>query len=122
MIGKTLVIAAAGLCSLSAADLSFHRRVGLRRHVEIKSREVEFVQRGTDGLTVKIANLHAICAAKFDGKDYPAAGPTIPPRYTLAIRRIDRCIFTASEDGSTLTENDSANAIYEKANAIYERE
>jgi hypothetical protein len=147
MICKTPVIAAAVICSLSAADLSSAAmwvftgtwKLNLEKsNSPSAAKKIEFVQRGSDGLTVKIADLNAICEAKFDGKDYPATGPTIPSGYTLAVRRIDgrtfemtqklngktlyTSTFTASEDGSTLTENDSANAVGEKVKALYERQ
>lgn len=147
MIRRTFVIAAAVMCSLSAADLSSAAtwafagtwKLNLEKsNSPSAAKRIEFVQRGSDGLTVKIADMNAICEAKFDGKDYPATGPTIPSGYTLAVRRIDgrtfemtqklngralyTSTFTASEDGSSLTETDSANAVGEKVKAVYRRQ
>lgn len=96
------------------------------------------VQRGSDGLTVKIIDLNAVCEAKFDGRDYPATGPSVPPGYTLAVKKIDghsfemlqkmngkplyTSTFTASPDGKTLTETDSSNNVAEKVKAVYDRQ
>ncbi len=95
-------------------------------------------QHGSDGLTVKIAELNAVCEAKFDGKDYPATGPSVPPGYTLAVRKtgvrsfemtqkmngkpLYTSTFTVSPDGKTLTETDSANSVAEKVKAVYDRQ
>jgi hypothetical protein len=49
----------------------------------------------------------AVCEAKFDGKDYPATGPSVPPGYTRDVTENRRAFlrddsestFTASPDG-----------------------
>ena len=98
------------------------------------AKTIEFAQRGADGLTVKIVDANAVCEAKFDGKDYPAAGPTVPPGYTLAVRKIDdrtfelvqkmngKTLYTSayavSPDGKTLRETNAG----EKTHAVYDRQ
>jgi hypothetical protein len=134
MLRKTYWIAIATVCTLTAADLPYAGTWKLKG----AAKTIEFTARGSDGLTVKIVDVNAICEAKFDGKDYPATGPTVPSGYTLAIRKIDErtfemiqkmnskalytSTFTASPDGKTLTETDSANSVGEKKTAIYDRQ
>jgi hypothetical protein len=144
MIRKAPWIAVAAWCTLSAAELPYAGK-WLRREPDEKTKKanpssantIELSQNGSDGLTVKIAALNAVCEAKFDGKDYPAIGPTVPPGYTLAIRKIDArsfemiqkvngkalytSTFATSPDGKTLTETDSANTVGEKVKILYER-
>ncbi len=42
---------------------------------------------GPDGLTLTFVEEKGTCTAKFDGKDYPASGPTWPPGWMCAIAR-----------------------------------
>lgn len=141
MIGRTCLIAMAALFTLSAADLPYTGKWKLnseKSYYPNAARTIELVQRGTDGLTVKIVDLNAICEAKFDGRDYPATGSSVPSGYALAVRKIDgrsfemlqkmngktlyTSTFTASPDGKTLTETDSANSVGEKVKAVYDRQ
>ena len=134
-----VVIAVA--CTLSAADLPYAGRWKLnpsKSTLPNAAAAIELLPRGTDGLTVKILDINAICEAGFDGKDYPATGPTVPPGYTLAVRKIDgrsfemiqkmngKLLYTSkfqtSSDGRTLSERDSANSVAAKARAIYDRQ
>jgi hypothetical protein len=131
----------AALCTLSAADLPYSGKWKLnpeKSYYPGAARTIELAQHGSDGLTVKIVDLNAVCEAKFDGKDYPAIGPSVPPGYTLAVRKIGgrsfemiqkmngkplyTSTFTASPDGKTLTETDSANSVAEKVQAVYDRQ
>jgi hypothetical protein len=99
---------------------------------------IELVPSGPDGLAIRIPDFQITCDAKFDGKDYPASGPTVPPGLTLAIaksgpRSLDiseklngkplvKLSFTASEDGKTLTETGGAVGSSEKFKAVYDRQ
>jgi hypothetical protein len=92
---------------------------------------------GTGGLTLTFVDEKANCAAKFDGRDYPATGPIWPPGWTCSIAKNgDRAFdvtwkkdgkplykgtFTASGDGKTLTEVAGAVATTEKIKAVYDR-
>jgi hypothetical protein len=141
MIRRRLWIAIAVLSSLSAADLPYTGKWKLNSEKSFypnAARIIEFAEHGSDGLTVKIVDLNAVCEAKFDGKDYPATGPSVPPGYTLAVRKtggrsfemtqkmngkpLYTSTFTASPDGRTLTETDSANSVAEKVKAVYDRQ
>jgi hypothetical protein len=42
---------------------------------------------GTDGVTLMLSAEKATCQAKWDGKDYPASGPTVPDGLTLAVSK-----------------------------------
>jgi hypothetical protein len=93
---------------------------------------------GSDGLTITQVAEQGVCAAKFDGKDYPATGPTWPSGWTCAIAKngasaVDvtwkkdakpmyKSTFTASADGKTLTESGGAVATTEKIKAVYDRQ
>jgi len=93
---------------------------------------------GADGLTLKIADFQITCEAKFDGKDYPATGPTMPSGLTLAIQKagprsfemtekqngktLFKLTFAVSADGMTLTETGGATGVDEKIKAVYDRQ
>lgn len=99
---------------------------------------LELAASGTDGLTLKIPDFQVTCDAKFDGKDYPATGPTVPPGLTLAMQKagarsiemtekqngktLFKLTFTVSADGKTLTEAGVAAGVDEKIKAVYERQ
>ena len=42
---------------------------------------------GKDDVTLTISAIKASCKAKWDGKEYPVAGPTVPDGLTLALRK-----------------------------------
>src|SRR6266849_229238 len=42
---------------------------------------------GSEGLTLSFGNEGGVCAAKFDGKDYPAKGKMWPPGWTCMIAK-----------------------------------
>jgi hypothetical protein len=42
---------------------------------------------GADGVTLAISAVKATCQAKWDGKDYPATGPTVSDGLTLAVTK-----------------------------------
>ena len=93
---------------------------------------------GDDGLTMKIVDFNAICTMKFDGKDYPATGPTVPNNFTLAVRKtgarslemiekMDAKVvtvdtFTVSADGKTLTDEAVPAGTTEKIKAVYDKQ
>jgi hypothetical protein len=93
---------------------------------------------GPDGLTLTFVEEKATCSAKFDGKDYPATGPTWPAGWTCAIaksgatalevtwKREGKVLYkdtlTPSADGKTLTDVGAAPATTEKVTAVYDRQ
>jgi hypothetical protein len=100
---------------------------------------IEFSQRGDDGVTVKVPETQTKSDAKFDGKDYPLVGPTMPSGATMAVtssgtasvlltqkqgsRVVARSRLTVSMDGSTLTEYVlGADSDTTTAKKIYEKE
>lgn len=99
---------------------------------------LELAASGTDGLTIKVPDLQITCEAKFDGKDYPVTGPTVPPGLTMALEKtaprsfditekqdgktLFALSFALSGDGKTLTETGSAIGVSEKFTAVYERQ
>ena len=99
---------------------------------------IEIAASGQDGLTLSIADFQATCEAKFDGKDYPFTGPTIPAGMTLAIQKAGPLSFemtqkqngkalyqdtlAVSADGKTLTDTGSAVGVSEKYTAVYDRQ
>jgi len=99
---------------------------------------MEFSAAGSDGLTLTLSDYQATCTAKFDGKDYPATGPQVPPGFTLAIRKtgarsfemiekdhgkdLYKVEYTVSADGKTLTEIGGATATNEKIKVVYDRQ
>jgi hypothetical protein len=99
---------------------------------------VEFAPSGSDGLAIRLPDFQVSCEAKFDGKDYPATGPTVPPGLTIAItktgpRSFDltekkdgkefvKMSFAVSADGKTLTETGGAIGTTEKIKAVYDRQ
>jgi hypothetical protein len=78
----------------------------------------EFSANGADGMKIDFGD-GSTCAAKFDGKDYPMVGPSVPARTTWSLKRTgERSFdmtqkrngkvlvinsFVLSEDGKTLT-------------------
>ena len=93
---------------------------------------------GTDGIALNIPDYQATCDAKFDGKDYPATGPTMADALTLALTRtgprsfkmltkmkgkpLATDIFTVSADGKTLTDVSTPVAVHEPQTYVYERQ
>ena len=99
---------------------------------------LELASSGADGLTIKVPDFQITSDAKFNGKDYPATGPTVPPGFTMAIQKagprsfemtekqngktLFKLTFTVSADGKTLTEAGGAIGIDEKFKAVYDRQ
>jgi hypothetical protein len=101
-------------------------------------RQIEFAAFGADGLTWTIADYNVTCSAKFDGKDYPATGPSAPKGLTVSLKKtgprnfdltekkngkpVYRAAYTLSADGKTLTEAGAIPATNEKTTAVYDRQ
>jgi hypothetical protein len=99
---------------------------------------LELMPAGTDGITINIPDFKISAPLKFDGKDYPATGPGVPPGMTLAITKtgprsfdviektngklIFNFSFALSADGNTLTETGRPAGVDEKFKAVYERQ
>jgi hypothetical protein len=99
---------------------------------------LNLTQKGSDGLTVTLGNEGSVCDAKFDGKDYPAAGPMWPSGWTCMIakngaRAFDltwkkdgkdmyKSMLAASADGKTLTETGSAAGVSEQYIVVYDKQ
>jgi len=91
-----------------------------------------------DGLTFYSPEEKFTFSAKFDGKEYPATGPTIPAGATGTLTRVDPSCFeltevykgkpfwkgkyTLSEDKKTLTVSGGMIATNEPMTAVYERQ
>jgi len=101
-------------------------------------RIVELVPSGTDGLAIRFPDDLESCEAKFDGKDYPVAGPIAQPGLTLAVQKtslrsfdvtgkldgkpIFKFSFAAADDGKTLTQAGGMIGVSEKVAAVYDRQ
>jgi hypothetical protein len=147
--GKTMTITAKGTKPNGEAfnDTTTLQRVsggpglaGKWKSTEVKaSTEMwDISPNGDDGLTMKIVDFNAICTMKFDGKDYPATGPTVPKNLTLAAQKasprsldmtekMDGKVvflfsFTVSADGKTLTSDGGAPGSFEKTQAVYDKQ
>ena len=99
---------------------------------------MKFTPSTDDGMIWELVDFKATCDAKFDGKDYPATGPTVPAGFTLALKRtgprsfeftekqngkpLFTGKFTVSEDGRTLTDVGRPVAVNEPITAVYERQ
>jgi len=98
----------------------------------------EITPNGDDGLTMTVVDYNASAKVKFDGKDYPVTGPTIPKNFTLTIKKtsprslemtekmdgkvvfID--MFTVSADGKTLSDEAAAPGSNEKVKVVYDKQ
>lgn len=91
-----------------------------------------------DGIAWAIPAYKVSINLKFDGKDYPAVGPTLPPDFTLAAtmtaprsfrlvekangKVVYRGTYTLSADGKTLTAVYSPEGTSDKVTAVYDRQ
>lgn len=105
---------------------------------ESSSEILEFAPNGTDGIAFNIPQIKGKCLLKFNGKDYPAVGPTVPAGLTLAMTKtndhtlemtekikgkpIFKGTYTVSDDGKTLTSTGSPVAVNEQTTAVYDRQ
>jgi hypothetical protein len=99
---------------------------------------LEIKPSGQDGLLFKSVGYKWTCEAKFDGKDYPVTGPTVPAGSTVALKRtgprsfesvrkqngkpLFRSTWTVSPDGHTLTLAGRPVAVDEPFTEVYERQ
>jgi len=99
---------------------------------------LEMKASGADGMAVSFPDYQATCDARFDGKDYPATGPTMPDALTLALTRtgphsfrmltkmkgkpVATDTFSISADGKTLTDVSTPVAVHEPQTYVYERQ
>lgn len=99
---------------------------------------MELEPSGNDGLKLTVVDFKLTCDSKFDGKDYPCAGPTIAQGWTMSVKKAgERSIdvvdklngkplyqmtMTVSPDGKTLTETGNAVGVSEKFKAVYDRQ
>ncbi len=107
--------------------------------VKIGSPEVmEIAPYEGDGISFNIAAYDLTVNARFDGKDYPGTGPTVPPGMMLSLKKIGersfemtgkmngRAVYTEtyslSADGKTLTSVGMAPGTSEKVKAVYDRQ
>jgi hypothetical protein len=101
-------------------------------------RIVELVPSGANDLAIRFPDDLESCEAKFDGKDYPMAGPIAQPGLTLAVQKaglrsfevtgkqdgkpIFKFSFAAADDGKTLTQAGGMIGVDEKVVAVYDRQ
>jgi hypothetical protein len=99
---------------------------------------VEMTAFDTDGLTLRVVDAGATWSAKFDGKDNPVKGPSVPDGFTVALKRTGPRSFdyvqkhngkeiykgtnTVSADGKTVTVVDTAVGTSEKTTSVYDRQ
>ncbi len=99
---------------------------------------LEMKPSGADGMAINFPDFQATCDAKFDGKDYPATGPTVADSLTVALTRTGPHSFTmlvkmkgkplatdklsVSADGKTLTDVSTPVAVHEPVTLVYEKQ
>ena len=148
--GKTLTVDGKNIKANgeTSNDVAVYERVsggrawpasGRRRTLKIGSPGTMSISpSGPDGLLLTFVEEKGTCSAKFDGKDYPASGPTWPPGWMCAIARngataldltwkrdgkvLFKETFTPSADGKTLTDVSGAPTTTEKVTAVYDRQ
>lgn len=98
---------------------------------------LQFEANGEDGLTVKLVEWGSTASAKFDGKDYPASGPTLPAGFTVSMKRISprsveiafkkdgkpvmTNLYTVSTDGKTLTAEERMTGSKRPTTIVFDR-
>ncbi len=104
---------------------------------ESSSTFLEFADNGPGGIAFILNQIKGQCLLKFDGKDYPATGPTVPDGLTLAATKtsarefemtekikgkaIYKSKYEVSDDGKTLTATGSPTGVKEPTKAVYDR-
>jgi len=99
---------------------------------------LEIKTSGADGITLKNPEYQASCDARFDGKDYPLMGPTVPEAVTLSFTRTGPNTFTmlsklkgkdvvtekytVSADGKTLTNVSTPVAVNEPQTFVFDKQ
>ena len=99
---------------------------------------LSLIPKGSDGLTISIANEGGVCDARFDGKDYPARGPLWSSGWTCAVTKrgagglnltwkmngkdMYKSVLSVSGDGKILTETMVAAGMNEKTIVVFDRQ
>jgi hypothetical protein len=99
---------------------------------------IEFAANGADGIAFILPNSKARAELKFDGKDYPAKGPTVPSGLTLAVTKtgdrsfdliqkvkgkpIFKATYTVSDDGKTITRTGGSVGTNAQTKAVYDKQ
>jgi len=99
---------------------------------------LEFGDNGPDGIAFILRQISGKCLLKFNGKDYPATGPTVPEGLTLAATRIGersfeltekikgkaiyKATYSVSDDGKSLLEMGSPVRVVERTKSVYLRQ
>lgn len=99
---------------------------------------MEFAPSAGDGVVWSVPAYKLTVDLKFDGKDYPVTGPTVPANFTVAVtskgprsfelvekvagKVVYRGTYTLSEDGKTLTAVYSPEGTNEKVTVVYDRQ
>ncbi len=99
---------------------------------------IEIASSGKDGLLFKSVDFKWTADAQFDGKDYPATGPTMPEHLILTLKHtgprsfemvmkqngkaLFRESYRVSQDGRTLTVAGSPIAVNEPYTEIFEKQ
>ena len=109
------------------------------KEVKLSSPNTLVITTNADGgLTLNISDIKATVTTKFDGKDYPATGPTVPEGFTLALTKTGPNSFRmvqklkgkplsignyqAEADGKTMIEKDTDAAGKEPSTIVWEKE
>jgi len=106
--------------------------------VQTTTENWEISANGDDGLTFKIADYNAVCSLKFDSKDYPCTGPTMPKGFMMSAKKtgarsieitdkmdgkvIFNDMFSVAADGKTMTDEGTAAGTKEKVTVVYDKQ
>jgi hypothetical protein len=96
------------------------------------------VQSNGDEVTLTLSAIKATCHAKWDGKDYPATGPTVPDGITLALSKsgpnsfklvqkskgkvLNIIHYHVAADGKTMTTKGTNGEGKEPFTQVYEKQ
>jgi hypothetical protein len=91
-----------------------------------------------DGLALHVVDFDSGWSARFDGKEYPVTGPTVPAGFTVSLKRTGARSYdytqkqngkelyngtvTVSDDGKTTTVVSTAVQANEKTTAVYDKQ
>lgn len=148
--GKTLTVVSKGTKPSGEAfeDTTVYERIsgekGLfggwkNKQVKVSApTTIEIASSGKDGLLFKSVDYKWTVDAQFDGKDYPATGPTMPEHVMLTLKHtgprsfemvmkqngkvLFRESYRVSQDGRTLTVAGSPIAVNEPYTEVYEKQ
>jgi hypothetical protein len=92
----------------------------------------------SDGVTLTLSAIKATCQAKWDGKDYPTNGPTVPDGLTLAVSKtgpssfklvqkvkgkvLEFAHYRLAKDGKTLTMKGTNGMGKEPFTQVYDKQ